>query len=91
MVRSTAAVHSESRSKARQCPDCVQKMGTASTIGNRRASCGTCNRFAQRVLRRVRVELERMHPGDAGVLRELVEAEVYADLEVEWTSGAEVK
>lgn len=49
-------------------------------IGNRRNSCGTCNRFAQGVRRETLKELLKRHPEEALELRLRAELTLYPRL-----------
>lgn len=62
------------------CPECSRKHPGHARIGNRKATCRTCNRFAQAVRRRVAAGLVAAYPERAAVLTLKAEAEVYAAL-----------
>ena len=60
------------------CPECRARYAGSARIGNRKSSCGTCNRYAQAVRRYVARDLALLHPLDAQRLRQQAEREVYA-------------
>lgn len=60
------------------CPECKRR-GIAGNcrIGNRRNGCGTCNAFAQNVLRISRQRLRELHPEEYDAIRLRVEIDLY--------------
>lgn len=59
------------------CPECSRKHPGHARIGNRKATCRTCNRFAQAVRRKVAAGLVAAYPEQAAALTPTIEAEVY--------------
>ena len=61
------------------CPDCLDRAGIHSKMGNKRRDCNRCNAFAQRVIRASARSLQAMYPADYDDLRSETEADLYAE------------
>lgn len=61
------------------CPQCADEGRPASKIGNYRAACTLCNRYAQRVQRKVSAALQELMADDAARLRSQIEQDLYPD------------
>ena len=59
------------------CPDCIVRAGIHSKMGNKRADCKRCNRFAQRLIRSAARRLQDEHEEHYEALRNEAEVELY--------------
>jgi hypothetical protein len=68
------------------CPACrADGVAGGARMGNRRASCRTCNAFAQAVLRLTRARLARAHPEQYATIRADVERELWPAVVAEYS------
>jgi len=72
------ATTAELKAKALPCPECKMRgRGGALRIGQRRFDCSLCNRFSQRVMRRVFARLREAHPEEYERTLIAVEIDLY--------------
>ena len=76
-----------SESSEMPCPEC-RISGRGGRIGNRRSACGTCNAFAQRVMRMTRTLMKERHAQEYEALRQEAEQTLYPDVVAGWRERA---
>jgi hypothetical protein len=60
------------------CPECRERgRGGGARIGNHRLTCGTCNRWAQKVMRAARSRLIELHADEYARMRLEIERDLY--------------
>jgi len=76
---------SDLSTKALPCPECRSRgVGGGARIGNRRATCPTCNNFAQNVMRITRNRLKERHEEEYAAIRAQVERDLYPQVIEAW-------